>query len=221
MERRLLRFLGGSGKTKAEDDLELRLIPAAALLQARQEAQTLAGGDEALLGLCFNACIVAQAAYRPDGARVFESGEAVLKRIPAERIGAWAGKYLALCGEAAPRGRDAQESLQRALEDAPYERLKWRVLRAFGVLPSEKRAKEMTDRDYLYCVMQLTLDEEQALAQLCPQCREQARQRTCPCCGAALGEENGNFDEARFEELKHGGVYAGAFAKTDADCSGA
>lgn len=218
---RLLRFLGGSGKTKVEDRLELRLIPAAALLRARQEARTLAGDDEALMGLCLNACIVAQAAYRPDGTRAFESGGDVLTRIPAERIGAWAGRYLALCGETVPRGVQAREDLQRALEDAPYERLKWRVLRAFGVLPSEKRAREMTDRDYLYCVMQLTLDEEQTLAQLCPQCREQARQRTCPCCGAALGEENGNFDEARFEELKHGGVHGGAFTKADENRGGA
>ena len=38
------------------------------------------------------------------------------------------------------------------MEHAPYERLKWRVLRYAGALPSEKRAQEMTDADYLYCL---------------------------------------------------------------------
>lgn len=204
MQRRLLRFLGGAGRTKAEG-LELRLIPAAALLKARNEAREMAGADEAALGLCLNACIVAQAAYGKDGKRVFRDGAEVLRRVNAERIGAWAERYLALCAEQGI-GFDAEnrESLQRALEQAPHERLKWRVLRAFGVLPSEQRAREMTEADYLYCVMQLTLDEEQELKRLCPECRAQAEQNNCICCGTPLAEENPNFDEKRFEELRHG-----------------
>lgn len=204
MERRLLRFLGGSGRTRTEG-LELRLIPAAALLKARNEAREMAGADEAALGLCLNACIVAQAAYGKDGERAFRDGAEVLRRVNAERIGAWAERYLTLCAEKGV-GFDAEnrESLQRALEQAPYERLKWRVLRAFGVLPSERRAQEMTEADYLYCVMQLTLDEEQELKRLCPECRAKAEQNTCICCGAALAEENPNFDEKRFEELRNG-----------------
>ena len=44
------------------------------------------------------------------------------------------------------------------MEHAPYERLKWRVLRYAGALPSEKRAQEMTDADYLYCLAHEMLD---------------------------------------------------------------
>ena len=44
------------------------------------------------------------------------------------------------------------------MEHAPYERLKWRVLRYAGALPSEKRAQEMTDADFetSYCDRQQT-----------------------------------------------------------------
>ena len=49
------------------------------------------------------------------------------------------------------------------MEHAPYERLKWRVLRYAGALPSEKRAQEMTDADYLYCLVHEMLDREEAM----------------------------------------------------------
>lgn len=204
MERRLLRFLGRSGRTRT-GEVELRLIPAEALLQARNEARELAGADEKALGLCLNACIVARAAYGKDGKRAFRDGAEVLRRVNAERIGAWAERYLALCAEQGVGfDRENRESLQKALEQEPYERLKWRVLRAFGVLPSERRAREMTGADYLYCVMQLTLDGEEELKRLCPECREKAGENVCVCCGAALAEENPGFDEERYEELRHG-----------------
>ena len=54
MEKALLHFLGGRRKTDVSA-LELRLIPAAELLQAQREAETLADGDTAALGLCLNA----------------------------------------------------------------------------------------------------------------------------------------------------------------------
>lgn len=204
MERRLLRFLGRSGRTRTEG-MELRLIPAQALLEARNEARELAGEDEAALGLCLNACIVARAAYEKNGERAFRDGAEVLRRVNAERIGAWAERYLALCAEQGV-GFEAEErlALQKALEQAPYERLKWRVLRAFGVLPSERRAREMTEADYLYCVMQLTLDGEEERKRLCPECRARAEENTCVCCGAALAEVNPGFDEKRYEELRDG-----------------
>ena len=55
------------------------------------------------------------------------------------------------------------------MEHAPYERLKWRVLRYAGALPSEKRAQEMTDADYLYCLAHEMLDREEAMERLCPE----------------------------------------------------
>lgn len=77
-----------------------------------------------------------------------------------------------------------------------------------GALPSERRVKDMTDGDYLYCVLHLLLDQEDRLEQLCPQCRSEALAGRCPGCGAVVshwrGEENGSFDEERFRALSAG-----------------
>ena len=181
MERELLEFLTGGGAVV--DGLELRPLSAYALLQARAEALRLAGEDADTAGLYANACILARAAWR-DGAPAFCDAQAVLRQCPAEEM----------------------ERLRAALQDDVQAQLRWRVLRAFGVLPTEARAREMTPEDFLYCAMQLALEEEQRLAGLCPACREAARLARCSCCGALLPVENAAFDEKRFEELKHGGV---------------
>lgn len=205
----LLQLLGGAHRAALEKGVELWLISAHELLQARAEAAQMAQEEEDALGLWLNACILARAA-RKDGKRLFASGAEAMQRLSAERIGHWMQKYLALCAQEDPSCcTQGHEELREALRQDGYERLKWRVLRAFGVLPGEKRAREMTEGEYLYCVMQLSLDEEERMEQLCPTCREQARERRCVVCGAPLGEENPNFDEARFEELRRGGLCAG------------
>ena len=84
------------------------------------------------------------------------------------------------------------------MEHAPYERLKWRVLRYAGALPSEKRAQEMTDADYLYCLVHEMLDREEAMERLCPECRTRAEEARCSICG------NASFDMARFIRMKEG-----------------
>ena len=97
---------------------------------------------------------------------------------------------------------------KKRLRHAPEERLRWRVLKAFGVLPGEERARHMTRREYLYCVLQQWLDEEEKLESLCPACRARAAQRRCSCCGAPLasGEaaENTAFDARRYRRMKEG-----------------
>ena len=62
----------------------------------------------------------------------------------------------------------------------------------------------MTDRDYLWCALNLALDREEELAQLCPECRARAQAEVCPVCGASRGEwgDNTGFDLARFRHLK-------------------
>ncbi len=94
------------------------------------------------------------------------------------------------------------------MEHAPYERLKWRVLRYAGALPSEKRAQEMTDADYLYCLVHEMLDREEELERLCPRCRRRAEEARCGICGTLLGEtaggENAGFDMARYLRMKEG-----------------
>lgn len=62
----------------------------------------------------------------------------------------------------------------------------------------------MTDRDYLWCALNLALDREEELARLCPRCREQADDEVCPVCGEARSGwgRNENFDPERFRRLK-------------------
>ena len=81
------------------------------------------------------------------------------------------------------------------------------MLRLFGALPTEERAKRMTDRDYLWCALNLSLDQEEELARLCPDCRERASGEPCPVCGAPRESwsVNSRFDWARYRKLKGGG----------------
>lgn len=82
------------------------------------------------------------------------------------------------------------------------------MLRIFQALPTEKRAREMTDRDYLWCALNLLLDEEEELARLCPECRARAEAERCPVCGGeTTGDgvgENASFDRERYERLRRG-----------------
>ena len=68
------------------------------------------------------------------------------------------------------------------------------MLKQFRALPTERRVRDMLDRDYVWCLAQQLLDDEEA---------------RCPGCGAPVGtpvkESNPNFDWARFERLKQEG----------------
>ena len=68
----------------------------------------------------------------------------------------------------------------------------------------------MTDGAYLWCALNLLLDEEEVARQLCPDCRARAEQNLCPVCGRETGtvvrEENPAFDWAKYEELRTGGT---------------
>ena len=81
------------------------------------------------------------------------------------------------------------------------------MLRLFGALPTEERAKNMTDRDFLWCALNLALDQEEELARLCPGCRERAEREPCPACGTPRESwsVNPGFDWERYQELKGGG----------------
>jgi predicted amidophosphoribosyltransferase len=66
----------------------------------------------------------------------------------------------------------------------------------------------MTDRDYLWCLIHMRLDEEEALNALCPACRREAEEDRCPACGVPVGsstaEENPAFDPETFDRTKEG-----------------
>ncbi len=66
----------------------------------------------------------------------------------------------------------------------------------------------MTDRDYLWCALNLALDGEEELDRLCPACRAEAEREKCPVCGTPLDRcgQNAGFDLARYEALREGGA---------------
>lgn len=199
----LQRFLGGRRKAGIPGGREVQILSARELLQAGQEGKELAAEKDAE-GLCVNAAILARA-IRENGRAVFADGAEVLSAMSAEEIARDMERYVALCEqEDGPCSDEAQAALMEALGADDWERLKWKVLKAFSVLPSSVQAKQMTRGDYLYCAMQMRLDEQAYLDGLCPQCREAAEENRCPCCGARIAEENPQFDAGRFEELKDG-----------------
>lgn len=71
--------------------------------------------------------------------------------------------------------------------DEGMERLRWLVLRAFGVLPGDAAARNMTDVDYVRCGLQMLLDM-----------RQQTRGKPEEVGG------NPGFDPAKFEALGGG-----------------
>lgn len=96
MERDLMAILAGARRVSVPDGdgLELRLLTAMEVLQARREAATLVQGDREK-ALCSNACLLARALER-DGVPVFENGQAVLESMTPERIAELARLWAAL-----------------------------------------------------------------------------------------------------------------------------
>ena len=66
----------------------------------------------------------------------------------------------------------------------------------------------MKARDYLWCALNLMLDREEVLEQLCPSCRQKAEEVCSPVCGqpagTTVGGQNASFDQERFERLMRG-----------------
>lgn len=205
MEERLRDLICGS-RTLHRGDHSLRVLSARELLSCKAEAETLCRDPEAM-GLWRNACILSRS-WEKGSIRVFPNGAAVLDAMSAEEIAGEMAAYSALASRVDVSCGDEKEvnSLLEALRREPMERIRWRVLKAFGVLPSEERAQKMTEGDYLYCALQLLLDRERELERLCPECRD--REGRCRVCGKPLTGEratNSGFDLKKFEELKHHG----------------
>ncbi len=202
-------ILAGRDRISLENGFDLRLLSALEVLQARREAEELAGADREQ-ALCSNACLLARALERTeDQEAVFASGRAVLAGLTVEEIGALAARWSVLSRESDP-GLDLPagelDEVKGALRDDPGERLRWRVLRQFCALPTERRVRAMKGRDYLWCLANDLLDREERLERLCPSCRTRALERRCPVCGGTAGEQavNPAFDPTRFETLKEG-----------------
>lgn len=182
-------------------EVELHLLSAYDAALAAREAAAY-GQDGELAAVMDAACLLAKAMYR-NGAPMFPDGLTAAKALPAQALLCWARAYDTLS-----RAEDFsrwQKEKQRLSQNSK-ERLRWKVLRSFGVLPWESRAKAMTDGDLLYCILHTVLDHEDALDRLCPQCRSDLLKDGCPACGALHYGQNPNFDPSRFEELKHHGA---------------
>ena len=207
-----LSMLARRDRLTLENGSDLRLLSALGVLQARREAGELAA-DGRERALCSNACLLARALEKTeDRCAVFEDGRAVLAGLTAAEIAALAGRWSAVCRENDPGLEVSQEELEQErenLREDPGERLRWRVLRQFGALPTEGRARAMKGRDYLWCLANALLDREEELGRLCPSCRARALEERCPVCGqpeTQWNSENPSFDLERFEQLKGGGA---------------
>ena len=203
-------ILARRDRMSLENGLELRLLSALEAMEARREGLEMAE-DGLERALCSNACLLARALEEAGGhTPVFSDGRAVLAGLTAEEIGALAGRWSRFSRENDPGLDLPGEELERVREELredPGERLRWRVLRQFGALPTEGRARAMRDRDYLWCLANGLLDREEELERLCPSCRARALEGCCPACGQSLPEEetgNPTFDLERFEALKEG-----------------
>lgn len=75
------------------------------------------------------------------------------------------------------------------------QRLYWRVLKMFHALPTEERVRKMLDRDFLWCGLQILLDEEEELGRLCPSCQGKAQENRCLSCGVLRDGISCGFNE--------------------------
>ena len=205
-------MLAGRDRLTLGNGFDLRLLSALEALQARREGLELAkdGREQAL---CSNACLLARALERTeDQAPVFDNGRAVLAGLTAAEIAALAAHWAAFSRENDPGLELSQEELETVktdLKNDSGERLRWRVLRQFGALPTEERARAMKGRDYLWCLANTILDREEQLGRLCPGCRSRALEEHCPVCGRSAAEwdegtVNASFVLERFEALRGG-----------------
>lgn len=202
----LLRFLAGERSCEIElggRNVRLGIVPARELLAVKREAEAYPTEDENAAALIANATLLAHALSFAGG-RLYSGAEELLKVLSAEEIAGLMRLYIEMSESVDISAKSEAEqiaALKDALGENGYERLKWQVLKAFHALPTEARVREMTQGDYLYCILNILLDAEEELDHLCPSCREKARSGRCPACGGTPADRNEGFDEGRFEEL--------------------
>ena len=111
-----LSILAQRDRVTLDNGMDLRLLSALEVLQARREAGELVQSDRER-ALCSNACLLARALERTgDHSPVFGSGEAVLAGLTVEEIGALAARWSAFRKEADPGltlDREALENVKK------------------------------------------------------------------------------------------------------------
>lgn len=108
-------MLGGAERKKIGHGMELRLLSAFEVLEARREAEGLCREDREQ-ALCSNACLLARALER-DGRAVFSDGESLLKGLSVERIGELCRIWAEFRWDENPSPEDGEERVEPLKKD--------------------------------------------------------------------------------------------------------
>lgn len=182
MDEILRKFLGERVVAVPQLNAELRLLPSADSMRAVCRLEDMESRGAPGAAFEFLAQIVSMALYR-DGSRVFSCAYELKDSLEEELIVELAGMYLKMMDDVSDVEKLTR--LKNSLKNCPGERFRWRIMRELGVLPTA--ARDMTDRDYIYCGLNLLLDDEER--------------------STAVGAVNPGFDENRFAAMKRGAVY--------------
>ena len=115
-------ILAGPDRLSLGNGMDLRLLSALEVLQARREAGELAqeAGERAL---CSNACLLARALEQSeDHTPVFPDGRGVLAGLTAEEIAALARRWSAFSREANPGPNLGEEELEKLKKNSGMTR---------------------------------------------------------------------------------------------------
>lgn len=111
-----MSILAGRDRISLENGLELRLLSAWELLQARREAEELAG-DSRELALCSNACLLARALE--EGQKpVFADGKAALCGLTVEEIANLSTQWSDFSRESDPGLDLTEEELEKVKKNS-------------------------------------------------------------------------------------------------------
>ena len=111
-------ILAGRDRLSLDNGMDLRLLSALEVLQARREAGELAQEDRER-ALCSNACLLARALEDSEGrAPVFADGRAVLSGLTVEEIAALAARWDAFRRESGPGLDLSREELENVKKNS-------------------------------------------------------------------------------------------------------
>lgn len=111
-------ILAGRDRFSLDNGMDLRLLSALEVLQARREAACLAQGDRER-ALCSNACLLARALERTEDHRpVFPDGQAVLAGLTVEEIASLAERWSRFAREEDPGPDLTGEELENAKKNS-------------------------------------------------------------------------------------------------------
>ena len=106
-------ILARQDRVHLDNGMDLRLLSALEVLQARREAGELACEDRER-ALCSNACLLARALERPENhTPVFPDGQSVLAGLTVEEIGALAARWAQLRRRSDPGLDVSQTELEK------------------------------------------------------------------------------------------------------------